>query len=44
MMERVNLIGGELTIESEPGMGTTIYNHISLKGLVANEKSKDFNS
>jgi len=39
MMERVNLIGGELTIESEPGMGTTIYIHISLKGLMANEEN-----
>ncbi|MFZ5944458.1 MAG: histidine kinase [Bacillota bacterium] len=37
MMERVNLIGGELTVESEPGMGTTIYIHINLKGLMANE-------
>jgi len=35
MMERVNLIGGELTIESEPGQGTTIYVHINLKGLMA---------
>ncbi|MFZ5945381.1 MAG: histidine kinase [Bacillota bacterium] len=44
MMERVNLIGGELTIESEPGMGTTIYIHISLKGLVDDEENKNLNS
>ena len=44
MMERVNLIGGELTIESEPGMGTTIYIHIILKGLVSDEENKNLNS
>lgn len=39
MKERVNLIGGELTIESEPGLGTTIYIHIKLKGLISHEES-----
>lgn len=38
MQERVNLIGGNLTIESYPGRGTTIYIQINLEGLIANEK------
>ncbi len=32
MAERANLAGGTLTIESEPGSGTTIYLHIPLSG------------
>lgn len=44
MKERVNLIGGELTIESKPGLGTTIYVHINLKGLMANEENKSTDS
>jgi len=44
MKERVNLIGGELTIESNPGLGTTIYVHINLKGLIASEENKNSDS
>lgn len=44
MKERVNLIGGELTIESEPGTGTTIYAHINIRGLVASDDNEDINS
>ena len=44
MIERVNLIGGELTIESKPGLGTTIYVHINLKGLMAGEENKNTDS
>jgi len=44
MQERVNLIGGKLTIESEPGMGTTIYIHLNMEGLIQDEKNKNLSS
>lgn len=31
MMERASLIGGTLTIESQPGMGTTIFFEVPLE-------------
>ncbi|KUO49385.1 MAG: hypothetical protein APF76_08415 [Desulfitibacter sp. BRH_c19] len=34
MWERANLLGGQLTIESTLGQGTTIYLHINLEGMV----------
>lgn len=36
MEERVSVIGGEFTIESEPGVGTTIYARIPLERVVSN--------
>jgi signal transduction histidine kinase len=35
MKERVSVIGGEFTIESEPGVGTTIYAKIPLERVVS---------
>lgn len=44
MQERVNLIGGKLTIESELEKGTTIYIHLNMEGLIQNEKNKNIDS
>jgi signal transduction histidine kinase len=41
MQERASLVGGTCTIESEPGVGTTVYVEIPLTGLNRNEHGQD---
>jgi signal transduction histidine kinase len=37
MTERLNLVGGNLSIESEPGAGTTVRARVALEGVEDHE-------